>query len=58
MIEGATREETIRLTAEALNVSLAETEFIIAIETGEIDSDVIELDDDGNEVHAAAPPPE
>ena len=51
MIEGTTREETVKLTAEALGVSLAEAEFIIAIETGEIDSDVIELDDDGNEIH-------
>ena len=58
MIEGNTPEETIKLTAEALGVSLAEAEFIIAIETGEIDSDVVELDDDGNEIHTADTSPE
>lgn len=36
MIEGGNREETIRLTAEALGITLAEAEFIYAIETGEI----------------------
>lgn len=41
MIEGKDREETIRLTAKALGISLAEAEFIVAIELGEIDGDVI-----------------
>ncbi len=50
MIEGATREETIRLTAEALGISRLEAEFIVALELGEVDGDVVVVDDDGNEV--------
>jgi hypothetical protein len=50
MIEGRTREETIRLTAQALGVSLQQAAFIVAMELGEIDGDSIELDEDGNEV--------
>jgi hypothetical protein len=53
MIEGKDREETIRLTAEALGISVAEAEFIIAIETGEITGDVVELDGKGNEIDPA-----
>ncbi|HZP82588.1 MAG TPA: hypothetical protein VFB21_13190 [Chthonomonadaceae bacterium] len=40
MIEGKTREETIRLTAQALGVSELEAEFIVAMEMGEIEGDV------------------
>ena len=53
MIEGATREETIKLTAQALEISEAEAEFIVAQELGEIEGDVIALDDDGNEIRSA-----
>lgn len=54
MVEGKTREETIRLTAEALGVSLLQAGFIVAQELGEIDGDVIMVDDDGNEVREPA----
>lgn len=53
MIAGKTREETIRITAEALQINEAEAEFIVAQELGEIDGDVVELDDDGREIHRA-----
>jgi hypothetical protein len=36
MIEGKDREETIRLTAEALGVSIREAAFMYAVEHGEI----------------------
>lgn len=39
MIQGATEEETVRLTAEALGVSEQEARFLIAIERGEINGD-------------------
>ena len=55
MIEGRTREETIELTAQALGISLAEAEEIVALELGEVDGDQVALDDDGNEV--SQPPP-
>lgn len=48
MIEGKTREETIKLTAEALGVSELDAAEIIAIELGESDGDVIDVDE--NEV--------
>jgi hypothetical protein len=54
VIEGKDREETIRLTAEATGMSLAEAEEMIAIELGESYGDVIALDEDGNEI---VPPP-
>jgi hypothetical protein len=50
MIEGATREETIELTAAALGIGLVEAEFIVAMELGEIDGDVVIVDEDGNEI--------
>jgi hypothetical protein len=50
MIEGKNREETIRLTAAALGISRQDAEFIVAIELGEIDSDVVVLDEKGREV--------
>lgn len=53
MIEGETREETIRLTAEALGINEAEAEFIVAQNLGEIDGDVIPLDDEGNVIREA-----
>lgn len=54
MIEGTTREETIKLTAEAYGISEVDAAFIYAQEHGEIDSDEIELDADGNVI----PPPD
>lgn len=53
MIEGETREGTIRLTAEALGINEAEAEFVVAQELGEIDGDVVVLDDDGSEIREA-----
>jgi hypothetical protein len=50
MIEGKTREETIELTARAYGISLIEAEGIVAIELGEIQGDIVEIDDQGNEV--------
>lgn len=50
MVEGRTRDETIRLTAAALGIKLAEAEAIVAIELGETDGDVVEVDDEGNEI--------
>jgi hypothetical protein len=48
MIEGKDRDETIRLTAEALGIPLAEAAFIYAIEAGESYGDVAIVDADGN----------
>jgi hypothetical protein len=50
MIVGRDRQETIKLTAAALGIGLAEAEEIVAIELGEIDGDCVAVDDDGNEV--------
>jgi hypothetical protein len=55
MVEGKTREETVRFTAEALGISLAEAGFIVAQELGEIEGDVITVDDDGNPGAPASP---
>ena len=40
MIEGKTREKTIRLTAQALGISELEAEFIVAMEKNEVSGDV------------------
>ena len=53
MIEGKTREETIRLTAQALGISELEAEFIVAMEQGEISGDVEVVE----EKASVAPPP-
>jgi hypothetical protein len=50
MIVGKTREETIRLTADALGISEQEAEYIVAIELGETSGDSIMVDEDGNEI--------
>jgi hypothetical protein len=50
MVEGKTREETVRLTAEALGISTSEAEFIVAMELGEINGDVVVVDDNGRVV--------
>jgi hypothetical protein len=41
---------SIKLTAAALCIGLAEAEFIVAMELGEIDGDVVIVDEDGNEI--------
>ena len=50
MIKGDTREETIRLTAEALGISRVKAAFIVAQELGEIDGDEIVVGTDGKPV--------
>jgi hypothetical protein len=50
MIEGRDDDETARLTAEALRVTEDEARMIIAIERGEIDGDLIVIDEDGNPI--------
>lgn len=47
MIEGRDREETIRLTAEALGIGLVDAAFIVAQEYGDIGGDMIDVDEDG-----------
>jgi hypothetical protein len=54
MIEGKSREETIRLTAEFYGIPEIEAAFIVAQELGEIDSDEVQVDDEGHEL----PPPD
>lgn len=44
MIEGKTEQETIELTAYVLGVSQDQAREIIAIERGESDGDVIEIE--------------
>jgi len=44
--QGLTREEIIIICMEELNIERSEAEFIYAIETGEIDSDVITDEDE------------
>ena len=44
--QGLSYEEIIARTMETLNIVRSEAEFIYAIETGEIKSDVINLDED------------
>ena len=46
MIQGETREETIRLTAQALGISELDAAELIEIELGESDGDVIEDKED------------
>jgi hypothetical protein len=48
MIEGKDREETIRLTAEFLEISVIEAAFIWGQEHGEIKSDVIIVEENRN----------
>jgi len=54
MLVGKPKEETIRLTAVAYGIPEIEAAFIVGQELGEIDSDEIQLDEDGNEI----PPPD
>lgn len=48
MIEGKTREETIRLTARFLGISEVEAAFIWGQEHGTIKGDVIVVEDKGH----------
>jgi hypothetical protein len=48
MIEGKTKEETIRLTAQFLGISQIEAAFIWGQEHGEIKGDVIVVKEDKN----------
>jgi len=50
VIEGKTREETIRLTAKAYGISEVEAAFIWGLEHGTIKGDVIVIDTDGKPV--------
>ena len=45
MIEGKDDEETVRLTCEGLGISESEARFMLAIERGEIDGDIVEVED-------------
>lgn len=56
MIEGDTKEETIRLTVDFLGISEAEAEFIWNIEHGTITGDVIVVDADGNAINKLTVP--
>jgi hypothetical protein len=47
-----TEDDVIEIIMEATGSDRATAEFIYAIETGEIESDVIELDKSGNPVNA------
>ena len=49
MIEGKTKEETIRLTAKFLEMSEIEAAFIWGQEHGTIQGDVIVVDDEKSE---------
>ncbi len=55
MIEGKTREETIRMTAKFLEISEIEAAFIWGQEHGTIKGDVIVVDDKKTE-HAQVQP--
>jgi hypothetical protein len=48
MIEGKTREETIRLTAKAYGISEIEAAFIWGLEHGTIKGDVIVVKENSN----------
>jgi len=50
MIEGKTREETIRLTAKAYGISEVEAAFIWGLEHGTINGDVIVVDADSKPI--------
>ena len=52
MIEGKTKEETIRLTAEFLGISEIEAAFIYGLEHGTIKGDVIVVDGDGKPIES------
>lgn len=50
-------EENINLMTDVLGVDEPTARFILAIEKGEIDGDVIEVDEDGNEIRPTQPVP-
>lgn len=45
VIEGETDEETVQLMMETLHVDETTARFIIALERGEIDGDIVTVDD-------------
>jgi hypothetical protein len=49
VIERKTKAETIRATARFLGITNFEAAFIWAIEHGEVDGDIVIVDDDGTE---------
>ncbi len=57
MIEGKTREETIRLTAKFLEIFEIEAAFIWGQEHGIIKGDVIVVDADGKPIPPHPPRP-
>ena len=50
-----TREEEIKDRIEILGIGRAEAEFITAIERGEIDGDIVVLDEKGREIREDQP---
>ncbi len=56
MIEGKTKDETIRLTAEFLGCSKIEAAFIYGQEHGTIEGDVIAVDDKGKPIELKPKP--
>jgi len=55
VIEGKTKEETIRLTAEFLGISEIEAAFIWGQEHGEIEGDVIVVNNSGKPMLPQSP---
>jgi hypothetical protein len=49
MIEGKDRADTIRLTAAALGIGLVDAAFIVGQELGLIESDVVTVDEEGDQ---------
>lgn len=47
--QGATREQAIQLAVDNLGMFRAEAEFVLAVELGEIEGDVVEVSGDGQE---------
>lgn len=48
--EGWTDDQTVKFMVDNLGYEEQEARFILAIEKGEIDGDVVEVDEDGNEI--------
>ena len=46
MITGLSDEENVKAMMDVLGVSESEARFILAIEKGEIDGDIVEVEDD------------
>lgn len=50
------REDIIKIIMDVTGNDRAMAEFIYALETGEVDGDVIALDEKGNEIKVKQPP--